>query len=305
MHTIHSHKTLDFSFFHKTDMNLYPLFLCIYQQKSISKAAQILCISQSAASHALNRLREHLHDDLFVRVGSQMLPTPFAERIYPNIQHALFAIQGINIQQQQFEPHMLQTIKIAMHDEIEPIVFPKLVAHFRQVHPDIQLMSSKLDRKNMLGDLATQQLDLVIDLEQSTSDKIQFDVLVQDQFVVCTQQSLMNQQIYLNSPHIGVSSRRTGLFVEDMYLSRQKLSRQILLRCQHYSTALQILQQQTNAILTIPQNVLHHLHLPKELKIFPVPLDLPFINMGMYWHLDVKENLRHHFLRSEIYKIFT
>ncbi|MEK5782465.1 LysR family transcriptional regulator, partial [Acinetobacter baumannii] len=87
---------------------------------------------------------------------------------------------------------------------------------------------------NIAADLASQQVDFVIDLEQSISEKIQFERLVQDEFVVCTQRTEMNEQIYLASPHIGVSSRRTGVLVEDIYLSRKHYSRQIFLRCQHY-----------------------------------------------------------------------
>ncbi|MCP5774256.1 hypothetical protein NL389_31010, partial [Klebsiella pneumoniae] len=108
----------------------------------------------------------------------------------------------------------------------------------------------KLDRKNIAADLASQQVDFVIDLEQNIAEKIQFERLVQDEFVVCTQLTEMNEQIYLASPHIGVSSRRTGVLVEDIYLSRKQYSRQIFLRCQHYSTALQILEQQKTAMLT-------------------------------------------------------
>lgn len=114
----------------------------------------------------------------------------------------------------------------------------------------------------------------------------------------------MNEQVYLASPHIGVSSRRTGVLVEDIYLSRKHYSRQIFLRCQHYSTALQILEQQKTAMLTIPKNVLMHLQLANCLNIFDVPVQLPKINMGMYWHKDLQENKRHQFLRNEIYKIF-
>ena len=76
---------MDLRNFHRIDINLYPLFIAIYEQNSISKAAQILSISQSAASHALQRLRQHLQDDLFVRTGSKMQPTPFADQIYPEI----------------------------------------------------------------------------------------------------------------------------------------------------------------------------------------------------------------------------
>ncbi|MFV5509549.1 LysR family transcriptional regulator [Acinetobacter sp. 197] len=304
MHSIHSKTVMDLRNFHRIDINLYPLFIAIYEQNSISKAAQILSVSQSAASHALQRLRQHLQDDLFVRTSSKMQPTPFSEQIYPEVKKALFAIQNISIQHQQFNPEMIQSLKIAVHDEIEPMIFPKLVQHFQQLSLDIQLSSMKLDRKNIAADLASQQVDFVIDLEQNIAEKIQFERLVQDEFVVCTQLTEMSEQIYLASPHIGVSSRRTGVLVEDIYLNRKQYSRQIFLRCQHYSTALQILEQQKTAMLTIPKNVLAHLQLAACLNIFKVPVELPEINMGMYWHKDLQENKRHQFLKSEIYKIF-
>jgi len=304
MQQIHNKNSIDLRSFHRIDINLYPLFVAVFEQKSISRAAQILSITQSAASHALQRLRQHLQDDLFVRTGSKMQPTPFAEQIYSDIKHALITIQNISIQNQQFEPTLVQNLKIAVHDEIEPMILPKLVAHFQRFNLDIQFVSIKLDRKNIVSDLATQQVDFVIDLEQPLGDKIQFELLDQDEFVVCTQQQQVTEKSYLASPHIGVSSRRTGVLVEDLYLSRNQLSRQIFLRCQHYSTALQILQQHPLAMLTIPRNVLNHLHIDKSLKIFEVPVKLQKINMGMYWYKDLQENKRHQFLRSEINKIF-
>ena len=95
----------------------------------------------------------------------------------------------------------------------------------------------------MLADLAAQQIDFVIDLVQPYQENLQFEHLIEDHFVVCTQQAKMNLSLYLSSPHIGVSSRRTGLLLEDIYLNRKQLSRQIFLRCQHYATALQVLAQ--------------------------------------------------------------
>ncbi len=304
MNTAHNKTMIDMAIFHRIDINLYPLFIAIYEQRSISKAAKILCITQSAASHALQRLRQHLKDDLFVRVSNQMLATPFSEQIYPVIKNALILIQSISMQKQSFNPNSIQTLKVAVHDEIEPIIFPKLVEHFQKLNLIIQFSSIKLDRKTIITDLATQQIDFVIDLEQNLGEKIQFNKLAQDQFVVCTQQKMMDEAIYLASPHIGVSSRRTGVLVEDIYLNRQQFSRQIFLRCQHYSTALQILTQEPQLILTIPKNILAHLRLAQNLNIFNVPVDLPYINMGMYWHKDLELNLRHQFLRSEIFKIF-
>ncbi|NWK75617.1 LysR family transcriptional regulator [Acinetobacter sp. SwsAc6] len=304
MNTVHSKNTIDMSSFYRIDMNLYPLFVAIYEQQNISKAAQLICITQSAASHALQRLRTHLKDDLFVRTGSKMLPTPFAEQIYPDIKDALFCIQKISNQNQKFDSSQLQTLKIAVHDEIEPLIFPKLVAHFQQSQFNIQFSSIKLDRKNIVADLASQQVDFVIDLEQNFGDKIQFHSLQQDHFVACSQQLSMNKAEYISAEHIGVSSRRTGTLVEDIFLNRKHLSRNIRLRCQHYSTALQILEMQPQAVLTIPQNILSHLQIHPCLNIFEVPVELPLMSLGIFWHKDVEMNARHNFLRGEIFKIF-
>lgn len=304
MNQIHNTNPLEVGNFHRIDINLYPLFIAIFEQKSISKAAQLLCISQSAVSHALQRLRLQLKDELFVRSGQKMLPTPFAEQIYQPIQTALSTIQNIAIPQHDFDPSMLQSLKIAIHDEIEPIIFPQLVHHFSQFNLDIQFLSSKLDRKNMLADLSAQQIDFVIDLVQPYQENLQFENLIEDHFVACTLQTEMDLSLYLSSPHIGVSSRRTGLLLEDIYLNRQQLSRQIFMRCQHYSTALQVLAQYPKAILTIPHSILKHLHYAQDLKIHQLPIELPKIKMGMYWHEHVRQNPRHQFLRNEILKIF-
>ncbi|APU47275.1 LysR family transcriptional regulator [Acinetobacter junii] len=304
MNQIHNTSPLEVGNFLRIDINLYPLFIAIFEQKSISKAAQLLCISQSAVSHALQRLRLQLKDELFVRSGQKMLPTPFAEQIYQPIQTALSTIQNIAIPQHDFDPSMLQSLKIAIHDEIEPIIFPQLVHHFSQLNLDIQFLSSKLDRKNMLADLSAQQIDFVIDLVQPYQENLQFENLIEDHFVACTLQTEMDLSLYLSSPHIGVSSRRTGLLLEDIYLNRQQLSRQIFMRCQHYSTALQVLAQYPKAILTIPHSILKHLHYAQDLKIHQLPIELPKIKMGMYWHEHVRQNPRHQFLRNEILKIF-
>ncbi len=55
----------------------------------------------------------------------------------------------------------------------------------------------KLDRKHIMADLATQQLDFVIDLEQYLSPKITFDHLVTDEFVICSQFKEVDLSLYI------------------------------------------------------------------------------------------------------------
>ena len=304
MNFIHQNGKIDLSIFHHLDINLYPLFIAIYEQKSISKAAKMLYISQSAASHALQRLRQQLQDDLFVRAGAKMLPTPFAEQIYYPISQALFSIQNISQQRQQFDFSMVKTLKIAVHDEIEPIIFPRLIQHFNQLNLEVQFQSFRLDRKTAVADLAAQQIDFIIDLKQNYGEKIQFQSLVQDHYVLCSHKSMITVDDFFSAPHIGVSSRRTGVLLEDIHLNKKKQNRQIFLRCQHYSTALQILEQYPDAMLSIPKGILSHFQISEKLSVLDYPVDLPFLNIGMFWHKDLFENSRHLFLRNEMIKIF-
>ena len=304
MNYIHTKTALEMDLFYRIDINLYPLFITIYEQQSISKAAEHLHISQSAVSHALQKLRDHLQDELFIRANRKMNPTPFAEQIYPKIKEALINLQNISINRKKFEMTEIKSLRIAIHDEIEPLVFPKLVKHFKSLNIDIQFQSSKLDRKTIVTDLASQQIDFAIDLEYSVDSIISFDLLMQDYFVACSVRNTINKEIYLSSQHIGVSSRRTGTLVEDIFLAKHKYSRDILLRCQHYSTALQLLEQYPDAILTLPSYILRESKKSESIFSFNIPIDLPILNIGLYWNINFKSNQRLSFLRSEILKIF-
>ena len=60
---------------HQLDLNLLVIFDALYRHQSVSKAANELCITQSAFSHGLSRLRKRLNDELFIRTNNIMVPT--------------------------------------------------------------------------------------------------------------------------------------------------------------------------------------------------------------------------------------
>ena len=57
------------------DLNLFVIMNAIYTEGSLTKAAEVVGITQPAVSNALARLRERFNDDLFVRTGTGMVPT--------------------------------------------------------------------------------------------------------------------------------------------------------------------------------------------------------------------------------------
>src|SRR5271154_770338 len=76
------------------DLNLLRVFDVLLEERSVTKAGARLGLTQSAVSHALNRLRYHLDDELFQRNAHGMQPTPRALEIGPNLHAALSQVQS-------------------------------------------------------------------------------------------------------------------------------------------------------------------------------------------------------------------
>lgn len=71
--------------FSSLDLNLLRTFLIVYQEKNTRKAAERLFVSQPAVSQALQKLRHHFNDDLFVKVHGGLQATAFSEQLSNNI----------------------------------------------------------------------------------------------------------------------------------------------------------------------------------------------------------------------------
>src|SRR5215470_16059827 len=75
------------------DLNLLIVFDAVMQERSVTRAGRRVGLSQPAMSHALNRLRHMLKDDLFVRSPRGMLPTPRAAELALPVRAALDGLQ--------------------------------------------------------------------------------------------------------------------------------------------------------------------------------------------------------------------
>src|SRR5258708_3554306 len=75
------------------DLNLLIVFDAVMQERSVTRAGSRIGLSQPAMSHALNRLRYMLKDELFVRTPEGMVPTPRAEMLAQPLRNALSEMQ--------------------------------------------------------------------------------------------------------------------------------------------------------------------------------------------------------------------
>ncbi|WP_125477912.1 LysR family transcriptional regulator, partial [Caballeronia terrestris] len=75
------------------DLNFMYVLQALDEERSVSRAAERLGLTQPAVSHALGKLRTLFQDDLFVRAGSVMAPTPVGERLVEGVAHVLAVVQ--------------------------------------------------------------------------------------------------------------------------------------------------------------------------------------------------------------------
>ena len=84
-----STKTAKLPNFRTLDLNLLRVFDEVMAERSLTRAARNLSLTQPAVSNALRRLRDTLCDDLVVRAGQGMAPTPRALALWPTVREAL------------------------------------------------------------------------------------------------------------------------------------------------------------------------------------------------------------------------
>ena len=86
------------------DLNLLPIFVALLEERSVTRAAERVGMTQPALSNALARLRAMLQDQLFVRERYGIQPTPVALALAPNIAEALARLDDVVLGQQAFDP---------------------------------------------------------------------------------------------------------------------------------------------------------------------------------------------------------
>jgi DNA-binding transcriptional LysR family regulator len=295
----------------KLDLNLFIVFEAIFREGNVSQAAKALNLSQPAVSHSLAKLRTNFDDPLFTRQGNKMLPTPLAENIIDNVRSSIYQLQLSVLQAKQFFPSSSHKhFSISMHTGIDNVVMHKLVLACTKTAPHIQLTSGRINRNEMASNLASGTFDLVIDTNLAVDKNILHTPLRSDKIVVAVSNEYfktikgISLNDYLESKHVVVSTRSSGMSYEDFELSRLGLQRNVSCRCQQYFSAFQIMSQ-TDLLLTLPQSIatIYQDHFP--VKLFELPAELHGLDLQLYWHKKLDKDPSNHWLRNQILQTLT
>src|SRR5882724_1682452 len=147
--------------FASLDLNLLRVFDALMEERSVTRAGARLRLTQSAISHALNRLRYMLADELFVRGTEGMQPTARAAEIGPRLRQALHHMQ-LALAPSAFDPKTTdRCFTIGATDYISALLLPEITARLRIEAPHAELRVRPLDDIDIVDELDAGRMDLV------------------------------------------------------------------------------------------------------------------------------------------------
>lgn len=292
------------------DLNLLVLFSQLLAERSVSRVADNLGITQPAVSNSLAKLRRLFGDELFVRTTRGMEPTPYAEQLAKPVNDGLALIhRGIN-HSAGFDPRSArQAITIGMTDIGEIYFLPKLIERLRQKAPGISLGTVRNTAVNLRDDMESGRVDLAIGLLPQLKAGF-FQRRLFSQNYVCLMRRghrldkrRISLQEYTCAEHLVVVSAGSGHGKVDELLRRRGIDRQVCVTVPHYVGLGHILQG-SDLVSTVPERLADRLTEPFGLVKVQHPAKLPAVTINVFWHAKSHRSPANTWLRGIVFDLF-
>src|SRR3954471_416801 len=148
---------------HDLDLTQVKLVAELLRLRSVSAASQTLGVSQSAASHALAKLRRQLGDPLFTRSRSGVEPTPYGERLGTAARESLDVLRAGLASNRPFDPATSsRRFNIYTSDIGQMVFLPKLFAFLSERAPNTTIRVLNIPLDNPAQGLGSGEVDFAI-----------------------------------------------------------------------------------------------------------------------------------------------
>ncbi len=167
------------------DLNLLPVFEAAYEERSLSRAALRLAMTQPAVSHAMSRLRSVFRDELFIRQSRGVTPTPEADAIYAKLRGALGAVREAVVESRGFDPRTsARRFFVTIPHPLGPVIALAMRQHLAQAAPKVAVEYSTRSRPVELErGLRDGRVDAAIDWQSPHDKELRSVVLFEDRVV--------------------------------------------------------------------------------------------------------------------------
>jgi DNA-binding transcriptional LysR family regulator len=169
--------------FASLDLNLLRVFDALMAERNVTRAGARLRLTQSAISHALNRLRFMLGDELFVRGADGMQPTARAAEIGPRLSQALHHMQ-LALAPAAFDPKTTdRCFTIGATDYFSALLLPEIIARLRVEAPHAELRVRAIDDIDIVEELDAGRMDVVTGAYGRAPERFAREPLYRDEMV--------------------------------------------------------------------------------------------------------------------------
>lgn len=305
--------------FRTLDLNLLRVFDAVMAERSLTRAAQRLAMTQPAVSHALKRLRETLGEELFVRQAFGMKPTSRAEGLWPEVRAALDRLRLV-LDPGDYQPDQQeQTFRIAMADATAALVLPPLVAELERLQALANIHVLPLTTRDPRSLLEQGEADFALGYfpgavaalqAQGVMSAIRQHRLYESEYVCAMRRDHPLAELeldldrYCAAHHLLVSfSGRPHGFVDEA-LTALGRSRRIMLTVNQFFTAGRIVAQ-SDLLTVLPASFVEATGYKQRLVERPLPMPLARVHVDMLWHLRNEERSAQRWMRQRLVEAAT
>jgi DNA-binding transcriptional LysR family regulator len=293
------------------DLNLLVVFQQLFLERRVSAVAESLGLTQPAVSNALSRLRRMTGDDLFLRTGRGMTPTPYAVQLAEPIAEALAKIRDTLDRKLEFDPaSSSRKFTIAMTDIGEIHFLPRLMSRLAALAPGITVSTVRNSGAMLSAEMEAGGVDLAIGLLPQLKAGY-FQRRLFRQRYVCMFRSghaldrkAMSIEDFEGAQHIAVIAGGTGHAIVDETIARRGIRRNIVLTVPHF-VALGHILASTDMIATVPERYAGESIGPFGLRYLPHPVPLPEFGVNLFWHARFNREPGSQWLRRVVMELFS
>ena len=291
----------------RLDLNLLTVFEAIFDLGTVSGAADRLALSQSAASHALSRLRDACGDDLFVRARQGLSPTPAAQEMYPAIKRALDGLRATLAEASGFDPGTSQRrFRVSIPHPMGPFYLLSLRAIVATAAPGVVMTFDTVSRPVDLEEsLRDGVVDLAIDWLPIELDPFVNGKLFDERGILLARSGhpFVNVGVTLEdlrrAEFVTIHHRREAAQAPLAIREFLKLG---LNEAVHVSELLEIpaLVACTDLVGVFLASMGPLLEQRLGLQVLPMPVELPPLPIHMIWHETRRHDSAHRWLRQVV-----
>ncbi|MFC5521834.1 LysR family transcriptional regulator [Polaromonas jejuensis] len=303
--------------FRTLDLNLLRVFDEVMAERSLTRAARNLSLTQPAVSNALRRLRETLGDELVQRSGQGMAPTPRAVAIWPAVREALHQLEASLIPNEFVPGQASNTFVLAMADATAAELMPGLTDTLEHEAPGVGMRVVPLTTRDPRRLLDEESCDLAVgyfpplvaDLTaraQSGEPTPFFYQRLYDGEYVCVMRKdhpLASGPLTLNrfcaARHMLVSfSGRPYGFIDESLASLGR-QRRVVLTVNQFFTAGRVVAN-SNLLTVLPRHFVRVTGIAEQLVLRPLPFDVAPVHVDAVWHRRSEQQSAHVWLRQAV-----